>query len=495
MSNQLYNNDVAFELQSKKIDENRQGETLTSSRPLGVDAIGKKYYIESYGCAMNFADSEVIASILANAGFDATTNFMDADLILINTCAIRDNAEQRVRARLHHLGSVKKHKKGTQIGILGCMAERLKEQLLQEEKLVDIIAGPDAYRSLPSLVLEAESGQKAVNTLLSRDETYAEINPIRLNSNGISAFISITRGCDNMCSFCVVPMTRGRERSRDWRSIVSEAEELYAKGYKDITLLGQNVDSYRFSTDPKLTGKKLIESKYEPSVVNFASLLEKVALVAPDLRIRFSTSHPKDMTDDVLEVMAKYHNVCKYVHLPVQSGNNRILEMMNRTYTREWYLDRIAAIRRIVPDASISTDIITGFCSETEEEHQETVSLMSEVGFEMAYMYCYNERPGTPAAKRFKDDVPEEVKKRRLSEIIEVHRQHSLIANKNDVGKVYEVLIEGTSGRSDDQYFSRNSQNKGIVFDKKGNLKPGDYAYVKVTSCTSGTLIGELIVN
>ncbi len=493
MSSPIYSNEIAFELPNKKIDETRQGETLTALRPESVPSIGKKYYIESYGCAMNFSDSEVIASILANAGFDATTDYMTADLILINTCAIRDNAEQRVRARLHNLGAVKKIKKDTQIGILGCMAERLKEKLLEEEKLVDIIAGPDAYRSLPDLVLTATSGQKAVNTLLSREETYAEISPIRLNSNGVSAFVSITRGCDNMCSFCVVPMTRGRERSRDWQLIVQEVNDLYINGYREVTLLGQNVDSYRFTTDPKLSGKKLIEAKYDESVVNFSRLLEKIALIAPDLRVRFSTSHPKDMTDDVLEIMAKYPNVCKQIHLPVQSGSSRILELMNRTYDYTWYMDRIAAIRRIVPEASISTDIITGFCSETEEEHQETINLMKRVKFELAYMYFYSERPGTPAAKRLEDDIPEDIKKRRLQEIIDVHRKNSLESNQSDIGKIFEVLIEGESSKNPDQLFGRNTQSKGVIFDKLNNLKAGQYCQVKITNCTSGTLLGEVV--
>ena len=426
MSDQLYNNEIAFELGSKDIDESKQGNALTLERPSNIAPNGKKYYIESYGCAMNFSDSEVVASILANSGFDSTDNHLDADLILINTCAIRDNAEQRVRMRLQNLGAVKKKKKGALIGVLGCMAERLKDQFLEQEKLVDIVVGPDAYRSLPELVFEAENNNKAVNVLLSREETYAEISPIRLNSNGISAFISIMRGCDNICSFCVVPITRGRERSRDWRSIVEEAKDLFDRGYKEVTLLGQNVDSYRFSDDPKLVGKKLLEAKYEDHVVNFAELLEKVASISPLLRIRFSTSHPKDMTDDVLEVMAKYPNVCKHIHLPVQSGNDRILGLMDRSYTKAWYLDRIAAIHRIVPDADISTDIITGFCSETEEEHQETMELMSTVRFDLAYMYYYSERPGTPAAKRLKDDVPEDVKKRRLTEIVALFRQISL---------------------------------------------------------------------
>lgn len=492
MSSNLYQNDIAFELQIKKIDESRQGETLTAARPTGIQSNGKKYYIESYGCAMNFADSEVVASILAGAGFDATTDHNDADLVLINTCAIRDNAEQRIRHRLQHFNSVKKRKKGALVGILGCMAERLKEKLLVEEKILDIVAGPDAYRSLPDLVLEAETGQKAVNVLLSRDETYAEINPVRLNSNGVTAFISITRGCDNMCSFCVVPHTRGRERSRDWRTIVEEARDLYNNGYREVTLLGQNVDSYRYSDDNGLVGKKLVDAKYDDNVVNFAKLLVLVAEVAPDLRVRFSTSHPKDMTDDVLYAMAKYPNICKYVHLPVQSGNTRVLELMNRSYTREWYIDRMNAVRRIVPDAAIATDIIVGFCSETDEEHQDTMSLMDMFRYELVYTYAYNVRPGTTAAKKYEDDVPEEVKKRRLAEVIEMHRSHTLASNQRDVGKTFEILIEGVSSKSEDQLFGRNSQNKVIIV-PRGNLKPGQYVYAKVNSCTSGTLIGEVV--
>lgn len=492
MSNLLYNNETAFELQTKKIDESRQGETLTLEKPEGVALNGKKFYIESYGCQMNFADSEVVASILANAGFDSTTEFLDADLILINTCSIRDNAEQRVRNRLQNLKVVKKTKKGALIGVLGCMAERLKEKFLDEEKLVDLVVGPDAYRTLPDLITEAETGQKAVNVLLSREETYAEISPVRLNSNGITAFISIMRGCDNMCAFCVVPFTRGRERSRDYKSIVQEAKDLYASGYREVTLLGQNVDSYRFSDDKTLVGKKLIDAKYDEGVINFARLLELVAHVAPDLRVRFSTSHPKDMTDDVLYTMAKYPNICKYVHLPVQSGNSRILEMMNRTYDRAWYLERIDVIRRILPEAEISTDIITGFCTETEEEHQDTISMMDYAKYSMAYMFIYSERPGTLAAKKYKDDIPEEVKQRRLQEIVALHRKHSLESNQRDVGKTFEVLVEGVSQKNENQLYGRNTQNKVIVFPKQ-DAELATYRMVKVVNCTSGTLIGELI--
>lgn len=492
METKLYNNEIAFELSTKKIEEERQGETLAVERPASVQSNGKKFYIESYGCQMNFADSEVVASILANAGFDSTTQYTDADLILINTCAIRDNAEQRVRNRLQGFNIVKKNKKGALVGVLGCMAERLKEKFLEEEKIVDIVVGPDAYRSLPALVEEAETGQKAVNVLLSREETYAEINPVRLNSNGITAFISIMRGCDNMCAFCVVPFTRGRERSRDYRSIIEEARDLYNRGYREVTLLGQNVDSYRFSDDKTLVGKRLVEAKYEESVVNFARLLEMVAQIAPDLRVRFSTSHPKDMTDDVLHTMAKYNNICKYIHLPLQSGNSRVLEMMNRTYDREWYKNRIDAIKQIVPDAAISTDIIVGFCSETEDELRDTMTMMEYARYTMAYMFIYSERPGTLAAKKYKDDIAEEEKKRRLNEVIQLHRIQSLESNKADVGKVFEVLIEGTSARDENCFFGRNSQNKVIVFPKQSQ-QPGQYVQVKVTDCTSGTLIGEVV--
>jgi tRNA-2-methylthio-N6-dimethylallyladenosine synthase len=492
MENKLYSNEVAFEVAPKVIDETRQGESLTLDKPVSAQPNGKKFYIESYGCQMNFADSEVVASILSDAGFGSTNDFNDADLILINTCAIRDNAEQRVRHRLQHLQNVKKRRKGAVIGVLGCMAERLKEKFLEEEKIVDIVAGPDAYRSLPMLIEEAESGQKSVNVLLSREETYAEISPVRLNSNGVSAFISIMRGCDNMCSFCVVPFTRGRERSRDYKTIIQEAKDLYENGYREVTLLGQNVDSYRFTEDPKLVGKKLLEAKYDDSVVNFAKLLEMVAQIAPDLRVRFSTSHPKDMTDDVLYTMAKYHNICKYVHLPVQSGNSRVLELMNRTYDRAWYLNRIEAVRRIVPEASISTDIITGFCTESEEEHRDTLSLMEHVRYTMSYMFFYSERPGTVAAKKLVDDIPEIVKRRRLQEVVDLQMTLSHENNLKQIGKVFEVLVEGTSARSDKDLFGRNTHNQVIIF-PKGDLVPGMYAMVEVTHCTKATLIGKVV--
>ncbi len=469
---------------NKVLDESRQGEAIMLE---GVAPNAKKLYLESYGCQMNFSDSEIVASILSEKGYQTTRNADEADLVLLNTCSIRDNAEQRVRNRLVHFNTAKKKNPDLMIGVLGCMAERLKSQLLEEEKLVDIVVGPDAYRDLPGLVEEVSDGRKAVNVLLSREETYADISPVRLNSNGVTAFISIMRGCDNMCSFCVVPFTRGRERSRDPESIVHEARYLHQQGYKEVTLLGQNVDSYRWNITKK--GELIDPSK---ETVNFAQLMEKVALVAPDLRVRFSTSHPKDMTDDVLHTMAKYHNICKYIHLPVQSGNSEVLQRMNRGYSREWYQDRIAAIRRIMPDCAISTDIITGFCGETDVEHGDTVSLMKEVAYEFAYMFKYSERPKTLAERKFEDDVPEAVKQARLEEIIEVQSANSLMRNQASVGQIFEVLVEGVSKKSDDKLFGRNSQNAVMVFDK-GSYKPGDYVQVKAVDCTSATLIGQVI--
>ena len=429
---------------------------------------------------------------LCENGYVSTPDYNEADLVLVNTCSIRENAEQRVRNRLKNFHVVKRRNPNALIGVLGCMAERLKEKFLEEEQLVDIVVGPDAYRHLPSLIAEAESGQKAVNVLLSREETYADISPVRLSSNGVSAFISIMRGCDNMCSFCVVPFTRGRERSRDPKSIVAEAQDLFNKGYREVTLLGQNVDSYRWSEDPTVRGKKLIELKDTDDVFNFANLLEAVAQVSPLLRVRFSTSHPKDMLDDVLHVMAKYDNICEYIHLPVQSGNSEVLERMNRTYDRAWYMNRIEAIRRILPNAAISTDIIAGFCGETEEQHKETLSIMEEVKYEMAYMFFYSERPGTLAAKRYEDDIPEEVKKRRLTEIIDLQREHSIERNKADLGKTFEVLVEKPSKRSEDDLCGRNSQNKMIVF-PKGNARIGEYIQVKVTDYSQAILKGEIV--
>ena len=458
------------------MNEEQQG-TVTLLK--NIKKSEKTVYLESYGCAMNFSDSEIVASILDQEGFSTIDNSENADLILLNTCAIREKAEQTIRHRLVQFQQLKKKKPAVIVGLLGCMAERLKEKLLEEEKIVDLIVGPDAYRSLPSLIQKVKGGQKAVNVLLSREETYSDVNPIRLDANGVTAFVSIMRGCDNMCSFCVVPFTRGRERSRDFNSILQEVQDLWHQGYKEITLLGQNVDSYKFQKEG--------EEK-----VNFAQLLEKVAQVTPQMRIRFSTSHPKDMTDEVLEVMSKYVNICKYIHLPVQSGNSEILEKMNRGYSREWYLDRIAAIRKYMPECAISTDIITGFCSETEAQHQETLSLMGLVKYDFAYMFKYSERPNTLAERKYTDDVPEEIKARRLQEIIDLQRQHSLLSAQKEVGKIVEVLIEGISKKSEHQFYGRSDQNKTVVFEPK-NYQKGDLVKVKILSCTSGTLIGELV--
>ncbi|QJW90269.1 tRNA (N6-isopentenyl adenosine(37)-C2)-methylthiotransferase MiaB [Spirosoma taeanense] len=465
-------------------------------------AVGKKrLYIESYGCQMNFADSEVVAAVMRNAGFATTSSADDADLIFLNTCAIRDNAEQKVRHRLKHLNALKRQKPELLVGMLGCMAERLKTKLLEEEKVVDIVAGPDAYRDIPKLVEEAESGQKAVNVFLSREETYADISPIRLNSNGVTAFVSIMRGCDNMCSFCVVPFTRGRERSRDPHSIVREAQDLFDRGYREVTLLGQNVDSYKWGEKREEGGEEIVQAEplssrsslSSPSSVNFANLLEMVAQIHPDLRVRFSTSHPKDITDDVLYTMARYDNICNYIHLPAQSGNSRVLKLMNRTYDRPWYMEKINSIRRILgDDCGISTDMISGFCTETEEEHQDSLSLMDYVRYDYAYMFAYSERPGTLAAKKYADDIPEDVKKRRLNEIIARQLTHSAERNQRHIGQVQRVLIEGPSKRSDEFLCGRNDQNKMVVF-PKGNHQKGQYVNVLVTECTSATLRGQVV--
>jgi len=464
---------------NKEHDELRQGEAYAGAPEKG--SFSKHFYIESYGCAMNFADSDVVASILEKSGFGGTRNIELADLILINTCSIREKAELTVRKRLTEFRQLKKDKPGMLVGVLGCMAERLKSKLLEEEKLVDLVVGPDAYRSLPDLISEAGTGQKAVNVLLSRDETYSDISPIRIDSNGISGFVSIMRGCNNMCSFCVVPFTRGRERSRDAFSIVAECRNLFELGYKEVTVLGQNVDSYYWN-HPETN-----ES------ITFAMLLEMVALIDPSVRVRFSTSHPKDITDEVLFTMKKYPNICKYIHLPVQSGSSRVLQLMNRTYTREWYLSKVARIREIMPECSISADIIAGFCTETEEDHQDTMSIMQLANYDYSYMYFYSERPGTLAAKRYTDDIPEEIKKRRLQEIVDVQWTLSNESNKKDVGKTFEVLIEGNSKKSDQDWMGRNSQNKVIVFPKENNaVKKGDYIEVLVTGFTKGTLIGTL---
>lgn len=469
----------------KEIDEERQGEaTLVPSSGAGN---GRKLYVESYGCAMNFADSEVVASIMAKEGYSTTRDVEEADVVLINTCSIRENAEQRVRQRLTNFKKRKMRQPDLVVGILGCMAERLKKDLLEEEKLVDLVAGPDAYRDLPNLIDEVGTGQKAVNVLLSREETYADIAPVKLDNNGITSFVSITRGCDNMCSFCVVPFTRGRERSRDPHTIVQECKDLFNQGYREVTLLGQNVDSYRWN----MTSKGEIKDENEPTT-NFAELMEMVANVSPDLRIRFSTSHPKDMTDEVLEVIAKYENICNYIHLPVQSGSTEVLKRMNRGYSREWYLERIDAIRRIIPGCSISTDIISGFCDETEEEHQETISMSKEVQWDFAYMYKYSERPKTLAERRFEDNVPEEVKSRRLTEIIDLQQAYSLKNHQRKIGSTVKVLVEGTSKRSEEHLSGRETGNSICVF-PKGDAKKGDYVLVHVTDCTAATLIGEIV--
>lgn len=470
----------------KTHDEARQGEAYT---PFSGDPnqYKKRFYIESYGCQMNFADSEIVASILNKEGFGATRNLEEADLIFINTCSIREKAEQTVRKRLTEFRKLKEQKKGMLVGVLGCMAERLKSKFLEEEKLVDLVVGPDAYRTLPGLVEEAEGGQKAVNVLLSREETYADISPVRLDSNGVSAFVSIMRGCNNMCSFCVVPFTRGRERSRDISSIIRECRDLFEKGFKEVTLLGQNVDSYYYT--PQTPEEGTMETP-----VTFAMLLEQVALISPELRVRFSTSHPKDITDDVLHTMARYENICKYIHLPVQSGSSRILQLMNRTYTREWYMAKVDRIRQIMPDCGISSDIIAGFCTETEEDHKDTLSVMEYSRYDMSYMFFYSERPGTLAERRYTDDVPTEVKKRRLQEIVELQNRLSQESNKKDLGKTFKVLIEGDSKKSDKDWMGRNSQNKVVVFPKENaELKKGDYVDVIVNDCTQATLLGKIV--
>lgn len=475
-------------LTSKIHDEARQGEAYA---PFTNDPAEykKKFYIESYGCQMNFSDSEIVASILNNSGYGATRNYEEADLVFLNTCSIREKAEQTVRKRLTEFRKVKRAKSGLLVGVLGCMAERLKSKFLEEEQLVDIVVGPDAYRSLPGLIADAEGGQRAVNVLLSREETYADISPVRLNSNGVSAFVSIMRGCNNMCTFCVVPFTRGRERSRDAESIINECRDLFERGYREVTLLGQNVDSYYFTPE---TG--LGETNKPSQTVTFALLLEMVAKISPLLRVRFSTSHPKDITDDVLYTMARYKNICKYIHLPVQSGSSRILQMMNRTYTREWYIAKIDRIREIIPGCGISSDIISGFCTETEDDHNDTLTLMEYSQYDLSYMFFYSERPGTLAQRRYQDDVPEAVKKRRLQEIVDLQNRLSRESNDKDMGKTFEVLIEGNSKKSEQDWMGRTSHNKVIVFSKRdSSSKKGDYVNVKVTDCTKATLLGEMV--
>ena len=464
----------ALELPRTSVEENN----ITGKR---------KLYIESYGCQMNFSDSEIVTSILQEGGYATTANFENADVILLNTCAIRDNAEQKVRNRLNNFGYLKKKRPDLIVGVLGCMAERLKTKFLEEEKIVDVVAGPDSYRDLPNLLSEAEDGHKAINVFLSKEETYADISPVRLNSNGVTAFVSIMRGCDNMCSFCVVPFTRGRERSRDPYSILKECQDLLDNGYKEVTLLGQNVDSFKWASENGL------------EKVNFAQLLERVALINPDLRVRFSTSHPKDISDEVLYTIKKYENICNYVHLPAQSGSSRILKMMNRTYDREWYINRIDSIRNILgQDCGISQDMIIGFCTETEEDHQETLSLMEYVKYDYGYMFSYSERPGTPAAKKFVDDIPADIKQKRLAEVIDLQLKLSLARNNRHIGETHKVLVEGFSKRSEDFLQGRNDQNKKVIFPKENyngaTFLKGDYVMVKIVSCSSATLKGEPVI-
>lgn len=466
-----------IEFENNFIDESKQGEVFKdNSQPFGF----KKVYLESYGCQMNFSDSEIVASIMKSAGYDSTSNLDEADLVFINTCSIRDKAEQTVLKRIKDFKKIKKANPKLKIGILGCMAERLKDKFLENE-LVDIVVGPDAYRSLPELVEWSKHGNKGINVLLSKEETYDDIAPVRLDENGVSAFITIMRGCNNMCSFCVVPYTRGRERSRSPHSILAEARNVFENGYKEVTLLGQNVDSYHW-VNPE-----------NDEITGFSDLLRLVAEVDPLLRVRFATSHPKDMSDDVLNAIAQYNNICKYIHLPVQSGNSRILSLMNRTYDREWYISRLDKIREILPDATVSSDVIAGFCTETDEEHQDTLSLMKYARYSMSYMFYYSERPRTIAERNYNDDVPLEIKKHRLNEIIALQTEISAQLNKEDIGKIFEVLIDGYAKKSKEQLKGRNSQNKVIVFADDNRSKIGDYVNVLVESATSATLIGKII--
>ena len=476
----MYNNNPTLLPINKKIDESQQGKVYYNegTKP----ANGKRFYIESYGCQMNFSDSEIVASILGEVGYSATRNIDESDLILINTCSIREKAEDTVRRRLKEFNKIKRNRSGVLIGVLGCMAERLKAKLMEEEKLVDMVVGPDAYRDLPSLVATAEDGEKGINVLLSREETYADISPMRLDSNGVTAFITIMRGCDNMCSFCVVPFTRGRERSRIAFSIIAEAQDLYDRGYREVTLLGQNVDSYKWKNP---------ETK---EIVSFAQLLEMVAMIHPDLRVRFSTSHPKDITDEVLTTIAAHDNICKYIHLPVQSGNSRILKLMNRTYDREWYINRLEAIYRIIPDCAVSSDMISGFCTETEDEHQDTISMMNIAKYCTSYMFFYSERPGTLAERKYEDDIPLDIKKKRLAEIIKLQNQLSVDHNKRYLNNTYKVLVEGDSKRSDQDYKGRSTYNTMIIFPKVEGVKAGDYCNVKITKVNQATMLGEIVL-
>lgn len=473
----------------KIIDENKQGKALVLDQK---DGNTKKLFIESYGCQMNFSDSEIVASILSEQGYNTTQNLEDADLVLVNTCSIRDKAEQTVRKRLKYYDKVKDKNPNMKVGVLGCMAERLKTKFLEEEKIVDLVVGPDAYKDIPNLLSEVEEGREAINVILSKEETYGDISPVRLNSNGVSAFVSITRGCDNMCTFCVVPFTRGRERSREPQSIIEEVNDLWNKGYKEVTLLGQNVDSYLWYGGGLKKDFEKASELQKATAVNFAKLLELCAKAQPKMRFRFSTSNPQDMTLDVIETMAKYENICNYIHLPVQSGSNRILKEMNRLHTREEYFELIDNIRRIIPDVAISQDMIAGFPTETEEDHQDTLTLMEYVKYDYGFMFAYSERPGTLAGRKMEDDVPADIKQRRLNEIQALQRRHSLYRTQQHVGKVEEILIEKSSKKSDQHWSGRNSQNMVAVFPKE-HYKPGDFVNVKILDCTSATLIGEAV--
>lgn len=477
-------------IDEKTIDESKQGQALQIERKTGNE---KKLFIESYGCQMNMSDSEIVASILSEHGFNTTQELEDADLVLVNTCSIRDKAEQTVRKRLKYYNSIKTHKNpNMKVGVLGCMAERIKAQFLEEEKIVDLVVGPDAYRDLPNLVEEVEAGRDAVNVILSKEETYADVSPVRLQSNGVSAFVSITRGCDNMCTFCVVPFTRGRERSRDPQSIIKEIRELNDKNFKEVTLLGQNVDSYLWYGGGLKKDFKKASAIAKATAVDFAQLLDMCATEFPKMRFRFSTSNPQDMSLDVIRTMAEHQNICKYIHLPVQTGSTRMLKRMNRQHTREEYLELVDNIKRIMPECALSQDMIAGFCGETEEDHKQTLSLMEYVKYDFGFMFAYSERPGTLAAKKFEDDIPLDVKKRRLAEIIALQQEHSHYRTKQHLGKIEEVLIEGTSKKNENEWKGRNTQNTVVVFPKE-HYKMGDFVNVKIESCTSATLIGTAV--
>ena len=478
-------------IQEKKyIDETRQGEAYATREKVGNT---KKLFLESYGCQMNFSDSEIVASILSNIGYNTTTNVEEADLILLNTCSVREKAEQTVRMRLSQYKKQKEYNPSLTVGVLGCMAERLKTKLLEEEQLVDLVVGPDAYRDLPNLLKETSEGRDAINVMLSKEETYADISPVRLGGNGVTAFVTITRGCDNMCTFCIVPFTRGRERSRDPYSIINECKELWDNGYKEITLLGQNVDSYLWYGGGAKKDFEKASAMQQATAIHFAELLEMVAQAVPNMRIRFATSNPQDMSIDVFKMMAKYSNICKYVHLPVQSGSDNMLKAMNRQHTRQEYLDLIKEAKKIVPDIAFSQDIMVGFCGETEEDHQDTLSLMREVEYDYGYMFAYSERPGTPAHKKMADNIPDDVKKRRLQEVIDLQGELSSMRMKGYVGKIHEVLIDGESKKDKSQWRGRNSQNVVCVFDKQEGQKIGDLVNVFIHDSTQGTLIGRFV--